>query len=263
MRVLSKFREIYRYREMLYVLVYRDIKARTKQAFVGYLWVIIQPLLATGVFTILIQSVLKLDLTEAIPYPVFVCAGMILWQYFANSLTASTESLSGNVNLITQVYFPRDVLILYPIISKLVDLAVSFGALGLLLVLFQVSVSWMLILAPMFVLLCMALTYGLGLFLAPLNVAARDVARAVPILLSFALYATPVLYPLQRVPEQYQMLYLLNPMAVVVEGFRGALLQGQLPPAWALAWTAILSIGLLLVGQVAFQAFETVLADVI
>lgn len=261
--MLTKALALYRYREMLYVLVYRDVKARSKQAFLGYLWVIIQPLLATGVFVVLVQGVLGLELTETIPYAVFLYTGMIIWQYFSNSLTASTESLAANANLITQVYFPRDVLVLYPIISKLIDLLVSFAALGLLLVLFRVSVSWTVVLAPIFVLLCMALAYGLGLFLAPLNVAVRDVGRVLPVLLSFALYATPVLYPSERVPEQVRVLYMLNPAAVVVEGFRSVLLEGRVPELWALAWAVCLIIGLVGLGEMAFRLFETVLADVI
>lgn len=261
--MLTKALELYRYREMLYVLIYRDVKARSKQAFLGYLWVIIQPLLATGVFTLLVQGVLGLELTESVPYPVFLYTGMIIWQYFSSSLTASTESLAANVNLITQVYFPRDVLVLYPIISKLIDLMVSFGALGLLMVLFRVSLSWMVVLMPVFVLICMTLAYGLSLFLAPLNVAVRDVGRVLPVLLSFALYATPVLYPLERVPEQVRGIYLLNPAAVVVEGFRSVLLEGRVPELWALAWAVFLTVGLVCLGEVAFHLFETVLADVI
>jgi lipopolysaccharide transport system permease protein len=259
----GKFVELYRFREMLYVLVYRDIKSQTKQAFLGYAWVIIQPLLATGVFTILVQSVLGLKLTERVPYPVFLMTGMVLWQYFSNSLTVSTESLTGNVNLLTQVYFPKDILILYPIFAKLVDLGVSLLVLATLLVVFRVPVAWTLVFAPLMVLITMVMIYGLGLFLAPLNVAFRDVARALPVLLSFALYVTPVVYPLEQVPPPYRTWYLLNPMATVIEGFRGVLLGGQLPPLWALAWALGLSLLVLVLGQRAFRLVEMVLADVV
>jgi len=263
MQLLSRFFELYRFREMIYILVYRDIKARTKQAVLGYLWVIIQPLLATGVFSLLVQGVLRLELTETVPYPVFVFAGMVLWQYFSSSLSESAQSLVTNLSLLTQVYFPKDILILYPIFAKLVDLGISLAMLVVMLILYRISVHWTLVFIPLFVLVAMLFAYALGLFLAPLNVAFRDVARALPILLSLALYATPALYPLERVPLHYRNLYLLNPMAVVVEGFRRVLFEGTLPPLWALGWATVLTVGLLLIGQALFQLFEKVLADVV
>ncbi len=255
--------EFHRFWEMLYTLVARDIKSRSRQAFLGYLWVILEPLLATGVFTILFQNVFHLRLTEEIPYPVFVFSGMILWRYFSSGLAESTGSLIGNYNLITQVHFPRKVLVLYPIISKLVDFGITFILLLLVLLFFAIPLKWTVLFVPMPLLLTMMLIYGLGLFSAPVNVAGRDMSRVISVLLGFFLYATPVLYPVRQISAQYRSWYFMNPIAVIVEGFRGFLLGSAQPPLWAWGVTTGVILALFLLGNMVFNRFETVLADVI
>lgn len=261
--MLRRFRELYRFREMLYMLVYRDLKARSKQAVFGYFWIIVQPLLATGFFTVLVQGVLGLKLSGDIPYPVFLVSTLIFWQYFSNALTASMESLVGDVDLLTRVYFPKDVLVLYPIVTKLLDLAIGMIVLGLFMVIFKVAVHWTVVVLPLFILMEMLFAYALGLLLAPLSVAFRDVSRAVSILLSFAVYAVPVLYPLEKVPQQFIWAYMLNPMAVVLDGSRRAILYGTLPDPQYLTLTFVTVVALVLVTQRIFQVFERVVADLV
>src|SRR5437763_5051094 len=158
-----------RWREILYMLVLRDLKARTKQAYLGYLWILIQPLLLTGVFSFLIQQVLgRTDLSD-IPYPVFLMAGVIPWQFFANSLNESAESLVKNVDLVRQVYFPREILALYPMFARLVDVAVGCAALGVFMLVFHVPLSGWVLVAPVVLLVEMLVVSAIGLLLAAAN----------------------------------------------------------------------------------------------
>ena len=248
---------------MLYTLVARDIKQRTRQAFLGYLWIMLEPLLAAGVFTFLMQNVLHLRLTEEIPYPIFVLSGMILWRYFSSSLGSSVGSLTGNYNLITQVYFPRKVLVLYPIASNLVNLCMTFILLWIVLFISGIPVKCTTVFVPLPLLLIMMLTYGLGLIAAPINVAGRDMGKAIGVLLGFFLYATPVLYPVTQISMKYRDWYYLNPIAVLVEGFLGFLMGSAQPPLWAWAITAGSIVVLLLIGNLVFNRFERVLSDII
>jgi lipopolysaccharide transport system permease protein len=261
--IWSMAAELYRYRELILILVYRDVKAKTKQAYLGYVWVIVQPLLATGVFSFLVQGLLKVDLSGSIPYPLFVFSGMILWQYFANSLIASTESLVLHQDLITQVYLSRGALVFYPIASRLIDFALSFVMLLGIILLYRQPIYPGILWGLVFILLQMILAFALGLICAPLNVALRDVERIVPLLLSLALYAAPVLYPLERVPAAYAGLYMLNPMAVVVEGFRRAALSGEFIGIGPLAVALAVSLVVLVVAERFFRLFEFALADVV
>jgi len=248
---------------MLYTLVARDMKQRTRQAFLGYLWIVLEPLLATGVFTVLIQNVLQLRLTEDIPYPIFVLSGMIMWRYFSSSLGISVGSLTGNYNLITQVYFPRKVLVLYPVASNLVNFCITFILLLVVLLISGIPVRWTTVFVPLPLLLIILLTYGLGLIAAPINVAGRDMGKAITVLLGFFLYATPVLYPVTQISMKYRDWYYLNPIAVLVKGFRGFLLGSAQPPLWAWAITAGSILVLLLIGNLVFSRFERVLSDII
>jgi lipopolysaccharide transport system permease protein len=260
--MLARLVELYRYRELLYVLIYRDVKARTKQAFLGYSWIVVQPLLAMGIFSLIVQVVLNLDLTDT-PYPLFLFCGLVCWQYFANSLSAATESLVLHQDLLTQVYFPREVLPLYPILGKLLDLGISSLMLAVLLIVYRTPVGWGVLLTPLVITVQIILTFGLALMLAPLNVAMRDVSRALPILLSFFMYAAPVLYPLERVPERLMGVYLLNPMAILIATFRALILGGQVPAPHYLVLAVVVSLVTLVIAYRLFQIFELMLADIV
>jgi lipopolysaccharide transport system permease protein len=252
-----------RWREILYMLVLRDLKARTRQAYLGYLWILIQPLLLTGVFSFLVQQVLgRSDLSD-VPYPVFVMAAVIPWQFFANSLIESTESLVKNVDLVRQVYFPREILAVYPMFSRLLDVGIGFAALLVFMFFFHVPLSGWVVLTPIILAIEMLYIAAAGLLLSAANVGFRDVSRGLPLLLFLMLYSVPVLYATDRVPVSVRPLFNLNPMAHLVEAFRAAVLGTHPPDLFALAMLAILGLVSLLIAQRLFSVVDGVLADVI
>jgi lipopolysaccharide transport system permease protein len=245
------------------MLVLRDLKARTKQAYLGYFWIFVQPLLLTGAFSFLIQQVLGRNDLSDIPYPVFVMAGVIAWQFFANSLNESAESLVKNVDLVRQVYFPREILAIYPVFARLVDVAVGCVALGGFMVFFHVPLSGWVVLVPFILLIEMLFAAAVGLMLSAANVGWRDVSRGLPLVLFLLLYAVPVLYAPNRVPETIKPLYDLNPMAHLVDAFRAAILGTHPPDILGLLVLAGLGCLALLLSQRVFSVFDGVLADVI
>jgi homopolymeric O-antigen transport system permease protein len=252
-----------RWREILYMLVLRDLKARSKQAYLGYLWILIQPLLLTGVFSVLVQQVLgRSDLSE-IPYPVFLMAGVIPWQFFANSLNECTESLVKNVDLVRQVYFPREILAIYPVFARLVDVAIGCLALAVFLIVWHVPVSGWIVLVPVILIEEMLFAMAFGLLLSAANVAWRDVSRGLPLLLFLMLYAVPVLYAADRVPHALRPLFDLNPIAHLVDAFRTSVVGTQPPDLAALATVGVLGVLALLAAQRLFAVFDGVLADVV
>ncbi len=252
-----------RWREILYMLVMRDLKARTKQAYLGYLWILIQPLLLTGVFSVLVQQVLgRTDLSD-IPYPVFLMAGVIPWQFFANSLNESTESLVKNVDLVRQVYFPREILATYPVFARLIDVAIGSVALLVFMLMWRVPASGWLVLVPIIVVEEMLFAAALGMLLSAANVAWRDISRGLPLVLFLMLYAVPVLYPPERMPAALQPLYQLNPIAHLIDEFRAAVIGTHAPNLVALGVLAILGVITLWLAQRLFSVFDGVLADVI
>ncbi len=250
-------------RELLLILVERDLRSRTKQALIGYGWIVLQPLMATGVFTLVVQFVFRLDLSGDVPYPLFLLSGMVIWQYFANSLIGSTESLTQHLDLITQVAFPREVLVLYPVVARLLDVAVGLVLVGVFMAIYRVPPAWTLLLLPALVLLTGGLAFALGLILAPLQAALRDTARLVTILLGLALYAAPVVYPLAAVPERWQAIYLANPMAAIVAAVHQVVLIGRPPELAPIALATAIVLGALVAADRAFRVFEMVLADII
>lgn len=260
--MLSSAVGIYHHRELLLTLVSRELKAQSKQAFLGYFWVIVQPLLATGLFSVLVQTVLRLNLSET-PYPVFLMVAMIPWQFFVNGVTAGTESLVTNMQLIKQVYFPREILVVYPMAVKLVEALVSVAGLVILVLIFHVPVAPTVLFVLALLPIQLVLMTGLALGFAPLNVAFRDVSRILPILLGFFMYAVPVLYPVSQVPERFRILFMLNPLAVLIEGYRNAVLYGQLPQGPFYLVALAVSLLVLLAGHALFGAFEAILADII
>jgi lipopolysaccharide transport system permease protein len=259
----EKLRELYRYREIMLMLVLRDLKARSKQAYLGYIWILAQPLLLTGAFTFLVQRVLgRTDLSE-VPYPVFLMAALVPWQFFATSLTDSAESLVKNVDLVRQVYFPREILATYPIVARLVDVAIAGATLAAFMLAFRVPPSGWVLLAPVLLVIEMLFLAALGLLLSAANVAWRDVARGLPLLLALLIYAVPVLYAADRLPESIRVVYLLNPIAHVVENFRAAVLGTHAPDLAAVGVLALGGVAALVVAQRVFSVLDGILADVI
>jgi lipopolysaccharide transport system permease protein len=245
------------------MLVLRDLQARSKQAYLGYFWILAQPLLLTGAFSFLVQQVLGRRDLSPVPYPVFLMAALIPWQFFANSLNESAESLVKNVDLVRQVYFPREILAVYPVFARLVDVAVGCAALAVFMVVFGVPLSGWVLLAPLVLVVEMLFIAAIGLLLSAANVGWRDVSRGLPLVLFLLLYAVPVLYAPDAVPQAVKPIYDLNPIAQLVETFRAAVLGTHAPDVVGLLVLAVVGMLTLVVAQRLFAVFDGVLADVI
>lgn len=259
--VALELRDLWKYREMIYFLTWRDVKVRYKQTVLGAAWAIIQPVFTMIVFSIFFGKLAQLD-SEGIPYPIFSYAALLPWNYFSQSLSQSSNSIVGSAHLITKVYFPRLIIPLTSVVSGLVDFGISFLVLIVLMVYFQVQPTVGLFLLPLFLLLSAITALGVGLWLSALNVQYRDVRYIVPFVLQFWLFATPVVYSSKLLDEPWRTLYGLNPMVGVVEGFRWALL-GTDPPKLMILISTIVSIFLVVSGIYYFRRMEKYFADLV
>ena len=254
-------KEIWEYRELLQTFVVRDIKVRYKQTALGAAWAVIQPLLMMVVFTLFFGKLAKIP-SEGIPYPIFSYAALLPWTLFSEGLTRSTSSMISNAGIMTKVYFPRLILPISGVISPLVDFAIAFVILLGMMLYFgffpTVNIIWL----PVFILLALATSLGVGLWLSALNVQYRDFQYTVPFLIQLWLFASPVVYPSTLLPEPYRMIYGLNPMAGVIEGFRWALL-GTSPPSSLVAVSVVAVIAILISGAFYFRRMEKTFADVV
>jgi lipopolysaccharide transport system permease protein len=261
-----QLRDLWHYRELLYFLVWRDIKVRYKQTALGVAWIILQPTLSMVVFSLLFGLLLKVPSGDA-PYPIFAYAALLPWNYFAGALNRSSTSVVNSAHLITKVYFPRLVIPLAGVLSGLVDFAIAFLVLVGLLIYYQVAPTWAVVLLPGFLLLAMLTALGFGLWLAALNVRYRDINYLIPFLVQVWMYATPVIYGTTLIPERFRFLISLNPMAGVTEGFRWALLGARLgdarPPDMLFAVSIALTLVVLLSGLVFFRNTERTFADLV
>ena len=261
-----QLRALWEYRELLYFLVWRDVKVRYKQTALGVAWIVLQPVISMLIFSGLFGVLLGAP-SNGVPYPVFVFAGLLPWQYFAGALTRTSGSLVGSAHLITKVYFPRLVIPLSGVIAGLVDFAVSFVVLLVLMAFYRIAPTPAVIFLPAFLLLAMATALGFGLWLAALNVRYRDVNYLVPFLVQIWMYVTPVIYSATLIPEQYRWLLALNPMTGVVEGFRWALLGGAMtetqPPGALFVVSIVITLVVLVGGLFYFRSTERTFADVI
>jgi lipopolysaccharide transport system permease protein len=260
--VFPQIRDVWAYRELLYFLVWRQLKVRYKQTVLGVLWAIIQPFFLMVVFSVFFGKLAKIP-SEGIPYPIFAYAALLPWSYFAKSLSTCSESIVGNSHLITKVYFPRLIIPISPVLSTLVDFAISFTILFTMMIYYRIIPSLTALLLPLLVLMAMATALGAGLWLSALNVHYRDVRHATSFLVQFWFFATPVVYPSSLVPEKWLLFYSLNPMVGVVEGFRGALLgKGQIIGPMFIV-SIIVTALLLITGTFYFRRMEKGFADVV
>jgi len=257
-----KLDELWEYRELLYFLVWRDIKVRYKQTALGAAWAIIQPVFTMLIFTLFFGRLAKMP-SDGIPYPLFSYAGLVPWVFFSHALMMTSESLVSSSGLIRKIYFPRLVIPLGTVLSGLVDFALAFAMLLLMMVRYKVTPSAHIIYLPLLVLLTITTALGVGLWLSTLNVRYRDVRYLVPFLVQFWLFATPIVYPSSLLPEPWRTLYGLNPMAGVVEGFRWALLGAKTAPG-AMIWvSAAVALVLLIAGAFYFRRMEASFADTV
>jgi lipopolysaccharide transport system permease protein len=260
--VSLRLRELWEYRELLYFLVWRDVKVRYKQTALGAAWAILQPVMTMLVFSLFFGRLAKLP-SDGIPYPVFVFAALLPWQLFAYALSESASSLVVSQNLIKKVYFPRLVVPIASVLCGLVDFAISFVVLLGLMAYYGIRPTAAIAVLPLFILLAVASALSVGLWLSALNVQFRDVRYTIPFLTQFWMFATPVAYPSSLVPEKWRALFGLNPMAGVVEGFRWALLGKSTSPG-PLLWVSIAAVVVLLIsGLMYFRRMESTFADVV
>jgi len=252
--------EVWQYRELLYFFVWRDVKVRYKQTVIGVLWVVLQPLMTMGVFTIFFGRLAKLP-SEGLPYPVFYFAALVPWAYFATALAHCTNIVVANQHVITKVYFPRLVLPLAAVCSGLLDFVIGLVVMITLALVFGIHVTATVTLLPFFLILALLTALGVGLWTSALNALYRDVASIIPFIIQFWMLASPVAYPSSLVPARWRWLYGLNPMAGVIDGFRWALTgHGHPPGAQMVASTAMVAL-VLVGGLFFFQRIESTVAD--
>ncbi|KOP25813.1 phosphate ABC transporter permease [Hapalosiphon sp. MRB220] len=257
------WKDIWRYRELLYFLAWRDILVRYKQTAIGIVWALIRPFLTMVVFTVVFGNLAKLP-SEGAPYPILVFAAMLPWQFFANALSESSNSLINNANLISKVYFPRLIVPISAVVVSFVDFMISGMILLGLMAYYNFVPDWRIITLPVFILIAFAAAVGVGLWLAALNVEYRDFRYIVPFIVQFGLYISPVGFSSSVVPPQWRLLYSLNPMVGVIDGFRWAILGGDSQiylPGFALS-VALVAL-LLISGIWYFRKMERTFADVI
>ena len=255
-----RLRELWAYRELLYFFIWRDVKVRYKQTVIGVAWVVLQPLLTMGVFTLFFGRLAKLP-SDGLPYPVFYFSALVPWTYFATALQSCTNVVVENQRVITKVYFPRLVLPISPVLAVLVDFAIGFAVLLVVIALYHQRPTAAIVWLPAFLFLALLTALGVGLWMSALNALYRDVRYIVPFLMQFWLFASPVAYPSSLVPARYRWLYGLNPMAGVIEGFRWALTGHGQPPGPQLAASAAAVVLILLGGLLFFQRMEGAIAD--
>jgi lipopolysaccharide transport system permease protein len=259
---LHYWKDLWRYRELLFFLSWRDIIIRYKQTAIGIAWSVIRPLLTMVIFTVIFGNLAKLP-SHGIPYPILIYAAMLPWQFFSTAFTTVSGSLVTNSNLISKVYFPRLIIPVSTIISGLVDFTISFVMYLLLMIIFKVPFTIKFLTIPFFLLLAILLAIGSGLFICSLNVKYRDFQVIVPFIMQLGLYISPVAYSSTIVPEKWQLLYTLNPMVGVIDGFRWALLGNAPINLSGLFVSIIFTIVLLLLGIKYFRSTEKSFVDVI
>lgn len=278
--------EIWRYRELLFFLTWRDVKVRYKQTILGASWAIIQPFLTMVVFSLFFGRLAGIP-SDGIPYPIFSYAALVPWTFFANGLTQSSNSLVNSSNLIKKVYFPRLIVPVSTVISGVVDFALAFGVLVVMMVFYGISpfnrpvelpllfsagvdlmptvyaATYNIIFLPYFLLLAFVTSLGVGLWLSAMNVQFRDVRYLVPFLVQIWMFATPIAYPSSLLDEPWRTIYGINPMAGVVEGFRWALLGTDTAPGPIIIVSTIVALALLVSGALYFRRMEKTFADVV
>lgn len=261
--LLPNLAELWRYRELLYFLVWRDIKVRYKQTAMGATWAILQPVAGMVVFSLFFGRLAGLP-SDGVPYPIFAFAALVPWTFFANGMALATSSLVGSQNLLKRVYFPRLAIPTSAVLSSLADFAIAFLVLLAMMIGYGIAPRAVsLVVLPLLVLLAFTTSLGVGLWLSALNVKYRDIAYMTPFMSQLWLFATPIAYPSSLLSEPWRTVYGLNPMAGVVEGFRWALLGTDTAPGGIIFVSALVSLTLLVSGAFFFRRSEQTFADVV
>ena len=257
------WRDLWAYRALFYFLAWRDILVRYKQTVIGIAWSVVRPLLTMVVFTIIFGKLAKFP-SEGVPYPILVFAAMLPWQFFSNGLSESSNSLIANANMLTKVYFPRLIVPVSTIIVSLVDFLISFAILIVLMIWFKFVPTVNIIVLPVFLCLLLFFTLGAGMWLSALNVKYRDFRYVVPFIIQFGLYISPVGFSSSVVPSQWRLLYYINPMVGIIDGFRWAILGRSANLYWpGFILSIFLTLMIFLFGLIYFRKTERTFADII
>lgn len=254
--------ELWEYRELLYFLTWRDIKVRYKQTVLGVLWAIIQPFFTMVIFSLFFGKLAKIP-SDGIPYPIFAYAALVPWTFFANGLNQSSNSLVGGARLVQKVYFPRLVIPISSVMAGVVDFILAFSVLIIMMLFYGVMPTYNMIWLPFLLLLALVTALGVGFWLSAMNVQFRDVRHTVPFITQIWLFATPIAYPSSLLSESWQLVYALNPMVGVVEGFRWALLGAETAPGLMMIVSTLLAGLIFISGLFYFRRMEKTFADVI
>jgi lipopolysaccharide transport system permease protein len=253
---------LWEYRELGYILIWRDVTVRYKQTAIGVAWVILQPLITMLIFTAIFGILAKVP-SDGVWYPVFSLTALLPWTYFAQAVTRAGESVVANAKIVSKIYFPRLWLPLAMVVSPLIDFALSMVLLFGLLLYAGIPFSWKVVTLPVFIFLAMLTALGLSLFTSAMNVKYRDIGHAIPFVIQIWMYLSPIVYPVSLVPEHWRWLYGLNPMAGVIEGFRWALLGRTAPDPVVMAESVIVLLLVVIAGLVYFRKMERQFADII
>lgn len=260
---VNYWQDLWSFRELLWFLAWRDILVRYKQTVIGVAWSLIRPLVTMIVFSVIFGKLAGLS-SNGVPYPILVFAALLPWQFFANSLSDSSNSLLSNAGMISKVYFPRLIVPASSIVVSLVDFMISLALMLGLMMWFHVMPTWRMLLLPMFLVLALAAAFGSGLWFAALNARFRDFRYIVPFVVQCGLYVSPVAFSSDVVPERWRLLYSLNPMVAVIDGFRWAIIGGEATIHWQGFWVSSLLITcILFTGVMYFRKTEKTFADVI
>lgn len=256
-----EFRELWAHRELLYFLVWRDLKVRYKQTIMGASWVILQPVLMTLVFAVFLGRIVRVP-SQGVPYILFLYAGLLPWTFFSNGVSSSSHSLIASAHMITKVYFPRSIVPMAAVLVRLSDFLIASVILVVLMLYYGQPFTWAVLIAPLLIVHLTLLALGLGLWFSALNVKYRDIGTALPVLLQLWMFASPVVYPSSLLPENWKWVFELNPLTGIIGGFRAALLG--LDFNWrSLVISAAITLALLVHATFAFKRLEDEFADVV
>jgi len=258
---LPDFKELRAYRDLFYFLVWRDIKVLYAQTILGFAWAILNPVIQILIFTVIFGHIAKLS-TDGIPYVLFSTVAIIPWTYMSESMNASSQSLVAQQHMLGKIYFPRILFPITPILAKMVDFSISLVLLIGVMIYYQISPTWNLIYFPFLVILMMMIPAGIGMWLAALAIRYRDIKFAMPFVIRMLIYSAPILYTASSIPEKYRLIYSLNPIVAVVEGYRACLLGTPMPWEFILPGAAVAAF-MLLFAMLYFKKMERVFVDVI
>lgn len=260
--MLNRYRQLITYRELLFNWALRQIKVRYKQSLLGVAWAILQPLSLTIIFSVVFTLFARVP-TEGIPYPIFSYCALLPWTFLANALSFAVPSVVSNMDLVTKIYFPREIFPLASILASFFDFLVASVIFVGMIIYYGVSPGPLFILVPLVLIVQVALTVGIGLFASAFNVFYRDVGFMIPLAMQLWMYASPVIYPIGAVPEQLRPFYMLNPMAAIIDSYRRIILQNQMPDWNYLGLATMISVLLMVAGYAYFKRVEMQFADII